>query len=294
MGVLALFLVGSPVLAAEVPALAGEREALIERVLTLAGANTQLAQVPTQLAAQLEARRAEFTPEAFGRVTTWLAEAFKPDALHASLAQSFEQAYDRETLEQVAAWLSRPLTQRLTGLEQAAMRPDAAAAQEAFFSQPGVAARPGEEDDGRAGEPSEARVVLLQRLLRATHATDTTLRVIRAVMAGIANAVNASLDRPPASPDELREAAIDLEASRGQIEDRILARLLFTYRDVSDADLGAYVAFWESDAGQWFARVSSDAYLHAIEQGAASLDAVRDAVLSGAERTARMATGMRL
>ena len=240
--------------AAEAPA-AAERNALIERVLTLAGATTQLAQVPAQVSAQLQLRQGEFSSEAFGRIIARLTEAFREEALHASLAQAFARVYDRRRLEPIAAWLASPLVQRLTALEEAAMQPDAAAAQEAFFSRPGAA------------PPSEARVALLQRLMRATYATEMTLRVIRTTMAGIATAVNAALDRPAPSPAELAEAESDLESARSQIEDRILARLLFTYRDVTDDDLSAYITFWESDTGQWFNRVSSDGYLEAIQEG---------------------------
>jgi len=124
-------------------------------------------------------------------------------------------------------------------------------------------AQPGQEG------PAEPRVALLTRLIRATHATEMTVRVIETIMVGVANAVNASLDLAPADAEALYSASAELEASRPQIEDRILARLLFTYRVVPDEDLASYVAFWESDLGQWFNRVSSDAYLEAL-QGASA------------------------
>ena len=238
------------------PPPAAEPGALIDQVLILTDADARLNQVPAQLAAQLEARRAEMPPAAYTAITAMVAEAFDPQALHETVRRSFEQAFDRDTLERAAAWLQSPLTRRMTALEREAMRPEAATAMETWFAQAGQDAVP------------ESRVALLQRLIHATHATDTSLRVVKTMMAGLANAVNVSMDQAPPSAEELGEAARELEGSRAQIEDRILARFLYTYREVSDEELTTYVAFWESDVGQWFNRVSSEAYAQAIERGA--------------------------
>jgi hypothetical protein len=46
---------------------------------------------------------------------------------------------------------------------------------------------------------------------------------------------------------------------------RIMISLLFTYRDLSDAELGRYVGFLESPTGRWFTRVTHLAFLASLE-----------------------------
>jgi hypothetical protein len=44
-----------------------------------------------------------------------------------------------------------------------------------------------------------------------------------------------------------------------------MVSLLFTYRDLSDADLGRYVSFLESPTGRWFTRIVQSAFLTSLD-----------------------------
>ncbi|HEV8227118.1 MAG TPA: hypothetical protein VGQ74_08940, partial [Methylomirabilota bacterium] len=46
---------------------------------------------------------------------------------------------------------------------------------------------------------------------------------------------------------------------------RTMVSLLFTYRDLSDADLGRYVSFLESPTGRWFTRIVQSAFLTSLD-----------------------------
>ena len=49
------------------------------------------------------------------------------------------------------------------------------------------------------------------------------------------------------------------------LSDLRMVSLFFTYRDLSDADLGRYVSFLESPTGRWFTRIVQSAFLTSLD-----------------------------
>jgi len=112
--------------------------------------------------------------------------------------------------------------------------------------------------------PSEARLALVRRLDDATATTEIGFETLVAIAQEVARVIGAER-MSVAELESMMRSRADVHAV---IADITLVTLLFTYRAVSDGELAAYVATWESDVGRWFSAVWRRAYLQAIQAAA--------------------------
>jgi hypothetical protein len=61
---------------------------------------------------------------------------------------------------------------------------------------------------------------------------------------------------------------------------------LYTYQELKDDELKQYIVFWSSDAGKWFNKVSSEAFIFAMDK-AAEQAALRFAMLANTRAATR-------
>ena len=95
------------------------------------------------------------------------------------------------------------------------------------------------------------------------------MAMVESVLRGLAERLNPTL--PPAKRlDEQQLQAIvqGVERQRPLLKEMALARFLFVYDSVSDEDLGEYVQFWESEAGQWFRTLYVRASIEGVKRAA--------------------------
>jgi hypothetical protein len=104
--------------------------------------------------------------------------------------------------------------------------------------------------------PSPARIALVHRMERAGAVSALQVEVAEAVERIVERARGGT--RPPRDREHWLAAA---ESTRF----RTAAWTLYVYRNVSDEELGDYVAFWETPSGQWLVRVYRDAVLAALD-----------------------------
>ena len=133
-----------------------------------------------------------------------------------------------------------------------------------------------------SARPSDERLTLVRRMAKATHATDASIRTVIEVLEGMGKVFDlAHGSDGAAAPPEISQAIEQIRSQRELIEASVLTRMLFTYRSLSDAELEAYVKFWESDDGQWFSRMGTQAIINAMrkagEQAAGELKAFQEA-----------------
>lgn len=171
----------------------------------------------------------EFGPD-WSRVT---AEVFAPDAMQAMALDILEQTLDPADLIHAVDFYAGDLGQRLVAIENAAhMDPDRAAR-----------AAEGAALVERLRAEDAARLALLQRMLDAIGSDDASVRAIEEIQlrtllaASAAGVIELALDE-----DGLRAVMAEGRAAlRQEIAALGLAGAALTYRDLSDAELLAYV-----------------------------------------------------
>ena len=229
-----------------------DQAALIQEVINRSSLHAQLARVPEQMRAQLEARKEEMKEPVYWRVQEAMATAFSVERLSASVTDSFARHGNPERLQQAIEWLKSPLALRMVGMEEAAASPDAEEALRAYINQLG------------SQPPAPERVALARRISAATGAPGTAMKLMSAMVEGMARALDAAEGGGIASQDEAKRAIAQLEGQRQMIEQGILIKLLFTYRDATDQELTDLAAFWESELGAWLNQATVDAFVAAL------------------------------
>jgi hypothetical protein len=175
-----------------------------------------------------------------------VAQSITADRVYRLLVAGVVQAFDAPHASRLLDWLRTPFAQRVTRLELKGSE----------ASEDDVAAYSAGLERG-ASDPARAR--LLERLEAATLATEATVQIVLAMQRGIERAA-APPPAPPARPQDPAPRVL-FETARAQV----MAQQRYTYRELTNDELAAYVSVLEEDALRWFARVMRTSLSSAIE-----------------------------
>ena len=231
--------------------------ATVDEILELSGARAQLAGLASQLGAgYLLPRRHQLDARDGARVARIIEQHFAPERFYLAIHDELGRRVEREQLDAMAAWFRSPLGRRVTELEIAASKPEAAPAAVAF------AARL------KTSPAAPARLELLQRLDWVTGlSTDTTDVVLVIFRSGARAAATAA-----AADRRIRTGVVErrVEEMRGEMDmaNMALTHMLYVYSPLTDAELKAYVDFLASPAGRAYNRISHAALLRAVRDAA--------------------------
>jgi hypothetical protein len=167
-----------------------------------------------------------------------LARTFDPATLERRVAHVLTERLDPARREQLLAWFRSPLGRRIGRLEAEVSRPGPAHTMVRFV------------DELPTRLPPAKRVGLVQRLLRAQKITADPIET--------RNLFRAAIERTTRLQPGTLALPYDDEASQLQLVEAAtlsyVVTAVFAYRDLSDEELGAYVSFAESPAGDWLIR----------------------------------------
>jgi hypothetical protein len=231
----------------------GDREALITEALEISGTKHALETIPAHIRAQLDVRQTPIKPEEKARVVKILGDAFRTDVLYGAVRAAFKANYDPSRMGFVIGQLRTPLFRKVAALEVAASEPGAKQDLERFAI-------------GLQGDvPKPARVALVQRYEASMRSAE--LQIEMGVVAF--RAVSRSLE--PVLPSEKRPTAREMDSAERTLRAKqdslvrdALVRWLYTFRSLTDEELGEYVAFAETDAGRWFVTTQRKGLLDAM------------------------------
>jgi hypothetical protein len=227
---------------------------VIQELLERSGGRQTLIQLREEAVARAAAQQDQVPPAMARALGESLARHTELTAMQDLMVAGLQRAFDHAQAEQAVAWYRSPLASRIAQAEVSANEPAAQAAMTAYLQ--GLQRDP----------PSPARLRLVERLDRATGGTDTALDLVSAMTRGLARAIAPTLppERRP-RPGELEPIDQQIRREhRQQLGQAIALRMLFANRDVPDADLEEYLAFWESPPGRWAARSTGRAFVQTL------------------------------
>ena len=233
--------------------------ATVNEVLELSGARAQLAGLAASLGSgYLLPRRHQLDARDGARVAGIIAQHFAPERFYVAIHDEMGRRVEREQLDAMAAWFRSPLGRRVSELEVAASKPEAAPAAVAFAERL------------KSSPASPARLELVQRLDWVTGtSTDTAeLALVIARSGARASATATAADR------RIRIGLVErrVEEMRGEMgtmmSSMALAHMLYVYSPLTDAELKTYVDFLASPAGRTYNRISHVALLRTVRDTA--------------------------
>ena len=236
-----------------------------DELLELSGARAQLAGLLSGLASELRPAPGQMSAKDQASVDRILRQALRHEPVYALVRDAFLLHVDRTNLEATAAWLRSPLARKIVALEIAS-------------SEPGTEQKVGAYAATlKTYPPTNRRVELLQRLDWATAATEISADLVAAVSRGITMAVSAAGPvEQQLRPGQIEDRVVQVRArAYGALREAHMASTLYTYRELEEEELAAYVLFSASEAGRWYNTAMRKAMVsalgRAVEQTAAEL-----------------------
>jgi len=203
--------------------------------------------------------RLALSAEEYESLRTNFAKAYSAEAMRADLRQHLEDTCEAENVMAVLEWERGWTARHVMALEEAAEAPEAAPAMQRFGA------------DLRANPPAEARLALIRRLDEATGSTVLAYAAFVQPWLAVAKIADAaSLETMHADPGKDRAA----------VQNRVLVRLLYTYRELAQSELETFVAWNESELGHWWNRTVQAAALGCYDDAAARYAVLADADLA--------------
>ena len=164
--------------------------------------------------------------------------AFEPRAMTAELSSNLKANLDAERLSRFLEILRQPIALKMTAEESIAVRPEELKA----FT-----------ENMRKSPAPATRVKLIQAVDDVTRSSEVASEMIGAMAREMFDAMLAELQKAGKKvPKESRDAVARQQNSiRNQARGQALTMVYFTYRNVSDEDLAAYVKLLDTDTGRW-------------------------------------------
>lgn len=191
-----------------------------------------------------------FAADSIGHVVS---SSYNAAEIQAQIVSGLEASLSDQQLQTVMEWYETPVAKKIGEAEVAASRPEAWAEIQAKAPELNRQFRGSE----RAG--------MFDRFDKASRATESAVDTSIAVQLGLASALSALKGDNAASYDQMKR---QIEGQRGVLEGMVSQQVydsyLFTYRDISAAELDLYIQFLESDAGSQFSRVVTNSIQQAI------------------------------
>jgi len=222
--------------------------------MQLSGLHQQLEWMAVNTRSQLQAQLGALEAEDRASVDRVAAVAFSADRLQSLVRESLSARVDDATITQAAGWFRTTTGRKITAAEIAAAMPQA---QEdvAKFAR------------ARRTNPIEPkRLERLQRLEEAAGTSEFSFDLLVAVAEGMRRGAEPYLpvERRRALGSGDKHIASARPKAAEELRATTLVGLEFAYRDISDADLDAYLAFLSSPGGRALTADVHQALLHAV------------------------------
>ena len=227
------------------------RESVTTEVMRLSGLTVQVDLLAMMILGEFDRLRSLGLQPAAG-ATPAVAETFGAEPLRSNMQEALSRSLEPERTRTLLTWLRAPLSQRIVGLE--CVLPTAERQTELTDFVNRLPSKP----------PAPTRLMLIHRLERATDATEGSVVVLAAAGAALQKTLRPFVS-PVAAVGPQKGGAKARPAVDENARFRTMVSLLFTYRDLSDADLGRYVNFLESPTGRWFTRTIQSAFLTSLD-----------------------------
>jgi hypothetical protein len=257
--------------APSVEARSNEALEVAKRLLHNSGLAVQLKSFPRQVEQDLAQAQGRLPDEMLSALRAAARDSFSPSAMQDDLVRGIAARLTVGEMRKALVWLDTDLGKRMTRVEEVASEQLTPEMLQSYA-------------DGLRRRPLSAkRSELIAGLAAATKAVEGTANIIEGVALGIALGMDsmqpvqkrlgmATLSeqlRQQMPPDKIREAI-------GAVTPVMYA---YTYRDVSDADLEAYLAFNRSNSGARYNEAMMGALTEALAKAGLRVGAAIDSAL---------------
>jgi hypothetical protein len=232
---------------------------LARRLVLRSGMATQLHAIPIQFEHSAAQHRGRVPAQVITLVTQAGKEAFQPAKLHEEVVRGVASKMSPAGMRDALEWLESDIGRRITAVEEAAATSVSQEAMTRYL------------DGLKTLPPSKQRVKLIGDVMSVANVVESSAGTLEAITLGIAVGFDAMQPLEKQAGADLLQLRLRESNLRGELLANLGAALpalmLYTYRDVSDADLSDYVSFMQTPAGTEYTRVGLGAIEEALVRG---------------------------
>lgn len=255
------------------PAWPQSQEALeaANRLVVRSGLAAQIEAMPKQIDEEFAQSRGKLPDEILDAIAAAAKESFRPAVLQQEVGRSLAGRMQLGEMQKVTAWLETDLGGRVTRAEEQAARSMTPRTMLAHAEQ--MKSRP----------PSQRRMAALAELAAVTKATEAAANVFEAIALGMM----IGMDTAQPAQNRIGIAALKSRLRQSMPREKLTESLdaalpeifSYTYRDVSDADLAAYLAFNRSELGSRYNDAVVAAFTEALAGASVRVGQLMDAAM---------------
>jgi Uncharacterized protein conserved in bacteria (DUF2059) len=254
-------------LAPAAAAQSSDAASLAQRLITSCGLSVQLPGFAGRMKAQMEELRSQVDAAIVPALAEAAVEAFRPDVLEADIVRDIEQRLSIDDMNAALAFLDTPAGRRVTRAEEQASTRTPAELEEYVR-------------ELKQKNPRDVRLSLVQELIAASYVEDITVRGMQAIALGVALGMDSTQPRER----RIGRANIERHVKKVLPEEEIKQDLrlslpvgyLYTYRNIDDADLRAYLGFLRSESGKRYTEQMTEAFMGALVRASVRLGKLVD------------------
>ena len=239
----------------------GVSAATAHRLMVRSGLSVQLRGLSAQMEADIARNRGKVDEKLIGALLDASKLAFRPETLETDVAARLEKKMSVAQMNDALAWLESPAGRRVTRAEEAGS---------GVFDELGFAGSVRGLGEHRL---AEARARMLSSLVTVTDAPESALATQQAIALGVAIGMDSLEPKErrlgEALVRERVEQMLPAEKVKAALAQQMPMLYAYLYREVSDADLAAYLGFLESPAGKRYESAMTAAFVEGL--GHASL-----------------------
>jgi hypothetical protein len=241
---------------AEKPAQRQDAAKLAERLVERSGLAVQLKSTPKSFEDQMAQARGQIPDELILALTEAGREAYGPVRMTQDIVKILAETLKPEEMRRALAWLETPVGRRVTiAEERASVTMDEQSLR-----------RYAEQTKGKP--PGAQRQKLIQEMLEVTNGLEFGARLLEGMALGVAIGMDSTQPvqkrAGAAFIQKQIEQAMPKEKVKEQLREVMPGMLGYTYREVSDADLTAYLAFLRSADGKRTNDAITEAFTQAM------------------------------
>jgi hypothetical protein len=234
---------------------------LIQTLMDKSGLNKQLEQMPHMIQAGMVEANEEtktLTPEALNEMSVMAAQVFDAVKLRQSVQNHIQLNMTETETRAALAWLNSPLGDKIAKAEEKAATP------EAYTEMLNMA------DQLIA---NAARVELVKKLDDAVRATETGVAMVMNTQTALIALLTSKMD--PEERLSVDDIELEVKKNKVQIQSAVqpqtIISFLYSYRDLTDAEISQYLKFAESGSGRKYHAVVARGFNQALAGAAREL-----------------------
>ena len=228
---------------------------LAQRLVERSGLAVQLQSVPKSFEDQMAAMRGKAPDELILALTDAGREAYRPEAMMQEITRNLADTLKPDEMRPVLAWLETGVGRRVTLAEERASSMNEESLQRYM-------------EEIKAKPPGAQRRKLIEEVLEVTSGLEFGARLLEGMALGVAIGMDSTQPAQKRAGVALLRKQIEQvmpkEQVKAQLRMAMPAILGYTYREVSDADLGAYIAFLRSADGKRANDAITEAFTQAM------------------------------